>query len=103
MRADLERRVEVRLHQLDVAQQLAETLEGVVLALDRDEHLVGGGQAVDGEQAERRRAVDEDEVVVAAHGLERPPQLELPAERGHELDLGAGVSSRMSRRAGRPR
>ena len=40
-RADLQRRVEVAPHEVDVAQQLAEALEGVVLALDRHEHLVG--------------------------------------------------------------
>ena len=71
-RADLERRVEVLLDQLDVAQQLAQALEGVVLALDRDQHLVGRGQRVHGEQAERRRAVDEDVVVVVAHRRRGP-------------------------------
>ena len=49
-------------HEVDAPQQLAESLEGVVLALDRDEHLGGRGQAVHGDQTERRRAVDEDEV-----------------------------------------
>ena len=44
--------------------ELAQPLEGVVLALDRDQHRVGRGQGVDGEQAERRRAIDEDVVVV---------------------------------------
>ena len=53
-------------------------------------HLVGGRQAVDGEQAERRRAVDEDEVVVVADLVERLLQAQLPAERRHQLDLGAG-------------
>ena len=37
--------VEVGRDQVDVAQELAQALEGVVLALDRDEHLVGRGQA----------------------------------------------------------
>ena len=35
----MQRRVEVRLDQLDVLEQLGEALEGVVLALDRDEDL----------------------------------------------------------------
>ena len=89
-RADLERRVEVAPDEVDVAQQLPETLERVVLALDRDEHLAGRAEAVDGQQAERRGAVDEDVVVVVEHGLDRPPQPGLPAERRDELDLGAG-------------
>ena len=42
--------------------QLAEALQRVVLALDRDQHLLAGHQRVDREQAERRRAVDEDVV-----------------------------------------
>ena len=88
--ADVERRVEVRLHQRDVAQQLTETLERVVLALDRDDHVVGRGQAVDGQQPERRRAVDEGEVVVVAHRVERPLELQLAGERRDQLDLGAG-------------
>ena len=80
----------LRLHQVDVAQQLAEPLQRVVLALDRHQHLAGGVQAVDGEQAERRRAVDEDVVVVVEHRLDGPAQPVLPAERRHQLDLGAG-------------
>ena len=64
-------RVQVLLHQLDVAQELAQALQGVVLALDRDQHLGGRGQAVDGQQAERGRAVDEHEVVVVADLVER--------------------------------
>ena len=56
----------------DVAQELAQTLERVVLALDRDEHVVGGREAVDGQQAERRRAVDQGEVVVVASALRAP-------------------------------
>ena len=108
--------IEVRLHQRDVAQQLPETLERVVLALDRDDHVVRGGQAVDGQQPERRRAVDQREVVVEPRDLrQRPAQLQLPGERGDELDLGAGEidggrddeevagrsSARCSRRSGR--
>ena len=42
--------------------QLAEALQGVVLALDRDEHLAAGDHGVHREQAQRRRAVDEDVV-----------------------------------------
>ena len=89
-RADLELRVQVAPDEVDVAQQLAESFERVVLALDRDEHLLGRAEPVDGEQAERRRAVDEDVVVVVEHGVDRPPQPGLPAERRDQLDLGAG-------------
>jgi hypothetical protein len=56
--------VEVRAHEVDVRQQLPEPLQRVVLALDRDQHLVRGDQRVDGEQTERGRAVDEHVVDV---------------------------------------
>jgi len=55
-------RVQVRLHHLHGVQQLAEPLEGVVLRLDGDQHLVAGHQGVQGQQAQRGRAVDEDVV-----------------------------------------
>ena len=52
---------------MDVAEQLAQTLEGVVLALDGHQHLPGRRQAIDGNQAQRRGAVDQDEVEVVHH------------------------------------
>ena len=90
------------LHQRDVAEQLAQTLERVVLALDRDDHVVGRGEPVDRQQAERRRAVDEGEVVVVrAIVASARSQLQLAGERGDELDLGAGeVDGRRARRRG---
>ena len=90
--------VEVGLDQLDVLQQLGQSLERVVLALDRDQHLVGGDERVDGEQPQARRAVDEDvvqpgarrSVALAAVGLQGPQQPVLPGHQRHQLDLGAG-------------
>ncbi len=61
-RGDREVLVQVRLDHLDGLDQLAEALERVVLGLDRDQHLDARDQRVQGEQAERRRAVDEDVV-----------------------------------------
>ena len=81
----------------DVAHQLAEALERVVLALDRDQDLGGRRHAVDGEQTERRGTVDEDVVVVVTHLGERHLEPQLPAERRHQLDLGTGqVEARRS-------
>ena len=71
-------------------KQLAETLQRVVLALDRDEHLLGGSEPVDRQQPERGRAVDQDVVVVVDDRLDRPAESGLPAERRHQFDLGAG-------------
>ena len=64
--------VEVPPHQVDVAQQLAQALQRVVLALDRDEHLGAGDQRVDRQQAQRGRAVDEDVVQRLLVRLDRP-------------------------------
>ena len=88
--ADLQRGVQGLLDQLDVAQELAEALEGVVLALDGDQDLPHGGEGVQGEQAEGRWAVDEDVVVVVFHRGQGRAQPQLPRHGRHQLDLGAG-------------
>src|SRR5699024_11254661 len=60
--------IEVLLDELDVLHQLTQTLERIVFALDGDEDLACGDEGVDGEQAETRRAVDDD-VVDSISGL----------------------------------
>src|SRR5690606_40697553 len=47
------------------------SLQGVVLALDRDENLTGSYEGVDGEQPEAGRAVDEHIVDWVALGFPR--------------------------------
>ena len=81
-RRDVQVGVEVRPHEVDVRQQLPEPLERVVLALDRDQHLVRRDQRVDGEQAERGRAVDEDVVDVELVERLRHQRLLEPRARG---------------------
>ena len=84
-------RVEVRLDHLDVVHQLRHALQGVVLALDGDQHLGRGNERVDRQQAQRRRAVDEHVVEVGA--LEFGQRVAQPVLAGHhadEFDLGAG-------------
>ena len=46
-RAELQLRIEVSRHQVDVADELTQSLEGVVLGLDRHQHLGGRGEPVD--------------------------------------------------------
>src|ERR1035437_7043325 len=66
-----------------------EALERVVLRLHRDDHAVCRNEAVDREQAERRRAVDEDEVVVLANAIvEGLAERVLAPDRREELHLG---------------
>ena len=96
-RRDPQRRVQVRLHQLDVAEQLAEPLQRVVLALDRDQHLVRGHHRVHREQAQRRRAVHEHVVRrELLHRVRLQRLLQAPLARDHrdELDLRAGQVDR---------
>ena len=46
-------------HQLDGLEQLAQAFQREELALQRHHHRIGGGHGIDGEQVERRRAIDQ--------------------------------------------
>jgi len=59
--ADRQARVETRLHEVDGAHELRQTLERVVLGLHRNENAVGGRERIDRQRAERRRAIEENE------------------------------------------
>src|SRR6202011_1744588 len=88
--ADLESRIELALDQLRGMGQRPETLQRVVLTLNRNQHVLGGYQAVDGQQAKRRRAIDDDVVVGDAQGLEGVEQSAFASGKVDQLDLGAG-------------
>ena len=96
--------VEVIANEIERGEQLGQSFQGVVLALQRDEHRIGGGQGVDGQQSERRRAVDEHVVVVGPLiSDEQPRQPSLAALDGSELHLGAGERDRRRARRRDPR
>ncbi len=59
--------------------ELGDAFEGEVLGLHGDEEAVGGDQRVEGEEVEGRRAVEEDEGVVGADGLEGVAEAEFAA------------------------
>ena len=69
--------------------QLGDPFHREVLALHRDEHRVGGGEPVDGEESERWRGIDEDVVVLAGDCLERAPKVKLATDGVGELELRA--------------
>ena len=73
-------------------QNLAEALERHVFALQRDEQMVGGGEGVHREHAERGRAVDDDGAVAAgvAQRLEHGAQPEEVVFLLRQLDLDGG-------------
>ena len=79
----------------DVAQELAHPLEGVVLALDGDDQLLGGCERVDREEAKGWGTVEQDEVIHPfpdhRHGLLQPG---LSRELAHQLDLRSGQVDR---------
>ena len=52
--------------------------------------MVGRDQRVDGQQAERGRAVDEDQVVAAPYVSQRTPERQLSAHLAGENQLGLG-------------
>ncbi len=54
-----QRRVEGAANLLDRRQELRQAFEGEEFALQRHHHRIGGGERVDGEQIERRRAIDQ--------------------------------------------
>ena len=82
-------RIEILLDQLDRIQQLADPFERVVLALDRDDDSIGGSQGVQRQEAERGRAIDGHELVVADDVFQRSAQSELPLGAIYQFDLGA--------------
>ena len=78
------------LHQFDVAQQLVEPLERVVLALNRDQHLLAATNAFTVSKPERGRAVDQHVVEVGGRvGQARCSRASRATSRD-QLDLGAG-------------
>src|SRR3954451_19127862 len=91
---DLDVGVEVLLDHPQRVLQLDQPTHGEILALHRDDHLVRRGQRVDRQQAEARRRVDADEVIVAGDLFQRFLQRALAADLGAHRDLGAGEVDR---------
>ena len=88
---DLQALVQLEPDRVDDLDEVRQALHRVVLRLDRDDHAVRGDQAVDGQQAEVRRAVDQRVVVALPKpALERVAQELLAAEHREQLALGRG-------------
>ena len=87
---DIECGIQRAAHAFERGHQIGQTFEREVLAVQWDEDGVGGDQRVEGQQAEARRAVDEDAVEAVAQRLEETAQSELAFGQADQLDLGAG-------------
>src|SRR3989344_5847336 len=70
-------------------EQLAHPFQGQVLALDGNQDRIGRAQGVEGEQVQGGRAVENDEGVSAAQGLECALQAKLPLFSLDKLDRGS--------------
>src|SRR6202158_4200744 len=93
--ADGEAGVEVLAGLGDGLEQAGEAGDGHGRGLDRDQDLAGGGEGVDGQLAERRRAVDQQVVpAVRGQGADEAEQDALAAQRLGQVALGAGQLGR---------
>ncbi|MPN51417.1 hypothetical protein SDC9_199062 [bioreactor metagenome] len=71
--------------------KLAETFKGQVFALHRDDDAIAGGhEAVDGEQAQRGRAIDQNVVVAVNNGFDGLTQARFTLGQVDEFHFGAG-------------
>jgi len=85
-----EGRIDAVLDQVHGVEELTQTLERVVFALQRDEQRIGRREHVERDEAKRRRAVDEDEVVVVAHERDGFAHPALSTRDIDEFDLCPG-------------
>ncbi len=78
------------LHVGNGLKQLGDASVAEGLTLHRDDDLVRRGQAVEGQHAQRRRAVQEDRVIAAAQVVQLGAQDVLAPGAAEQRDLGAG-------------
>ena len=77
-------------HVVDRALQQPDADQGEVARLDGDEDLSGGDQGVEGQDAQRRRAVNDDEVVVLGNAFQRACQPVLTANDAQQIEFRPG-------------
>ena len=82
--------IEIRAHALDGADQIRQSLQCVVLALHRDHHRLRSGQSVDRQQIQRRRAIDQDEIVFGSNRLQRVLETGFAVLDIDQFDFSAG-------------
>ena len=82
-------RVERGAHAAHRADEIGEPFEREVLAVQRNQHGVGGDERVEREQPERGRAIDEDVIEPVAKRRDQGAQPLLAVGKRDQLDLGA--------------
>src|SRR6185503_15777978 len=81
--------IEILLYQTNGVEQLGDSFERVVLALNWNDHSVCGGEHVQGDEPQRGRAIDDDVVVGIERGAQRVAHPRLALLDIHQLELGA--------------
>ena len=87
---DLQIRVDPVLNLLDGVLQQSDCAQREELSHQRDDHTVGGGERVDGQQPQAGLAVDDDHIVVITHCAQGAGEDLFAANLGDQLDLCCG-------------
>ncbi len=74
---------------LNCIHQFGYTFEGEEFALDRNEHGVGGDERIQGQEIQRRRAIDQNEIVLGAYCLYFIAQTEFTSGCVHQFQIGS--------------
>ena len=91
----------MRAYAADGLHQVGQALERVILALHRNQHAIRGAQAVEREQRQRRRTVQEDEIVIVGNFRDRDSNLRQRfGERVFQAHLAFGQIDQLDLRAG---
>src|SRR4030088_95531 len=77
------------LNEVHCVEELTEPFKRVVLALQWNEEGIGRGEHVERDQAQRRRAVYENEVVVMPDCIDGSAHSVLALRRGYQLNFSA--------------
>ena len=87
---DLQPGIETITDPVHGLHQESNAAQGEELGLQRDDDAVGGGQSVDGQQAQGGLAINQDGVVVVQDRADHPSQGLLASDLVDELNLGGG-------------
>ena len=79
--------IESALYDFDGVEQLAQSLEGEVFALNRDDHAVRCSEGIQGDEAQRRGAIDQNEVEFLAQRLQSLAHPLLSLSLANEFDF----------------
>ncbi len=87
---DLQSGIKARLYDADSVDELSDPLQCEIFSLHGDYDRVGRRQGIDGYQSERRRAVDQDIIIVRCYGAKELGKNFLPVRPAYQFDLGSG-------------